>query len=155
MKKVLVALGKKTVFRVSASGLFHTTSCLKVLISYSRLLHISCILIHFKKYIKLNFHTYNVILNNRSLHKAAVLQSQLPKIMKHSSFRQAIQLLSLLLFRSDTSVESSCSTPRLCVTQDLFELYESEKNPIFPHIMGLTAPLNSSHCSRQCSFNCL
>lgn len=48
MKNVLVVVGKKTVFRVSASGLFHATSCLKVLISYSSLLHISCILIHFK-----------------------------------------------------------------------------------------------------------
>ncbi len=66
------------------------------------------------------FYTFNVILNSHSCHKAAVLQSPLPKIMKHSSFRQAIQLLCLLLFRSDTSVESSCSTlmTRLsCMTQ--------------------------------------
>lgn len=47
MKNVLVVVGK-FFFRVSASGLFHATSCLKILISYSCLLHISCILIHFK-----------------------------------------------------------------------------------------------------------
>lgn len=103
---------------VTASGFFHVTSCLKGFISYFTARPLYTYYSIFKMHNL--FYTYNVILNSYSRHKAAVLQSPLPKVMKHSSFRQAIQLLCLLLFRSDTSVESSCSTlmTRLsCMTQ--------------------------------------